>query len=415
MRHRSLLAVLTLVATACGGASTQSDTTESAVTTPPPPIGPGTTSTTAPSTTTTSTTEPLSPLRGLALETVGRRFQEPVFAIAPLTDDRLFVVEKAGVIRVIAAGELLERPFLDITADVGSRGLEQGLLGLAFHPDYEENGRFFVYYTDLEGASRLLEYHASDDADRADPASSKLLLTVPQPASNHNGGMLQFGPDGYLYVALGDGGGAGDQFGNGQRPDTLLATILRLDVDAGDPYAVPPDNPFVGGDGANQVWAYGLRNPWRFDIDQEEGLIYIADVGQDAWEEISIVPITGGGLNYGWPITEGFECFRSDPCDTGGLVQPVLTYGHGEGCSVIGGFVYRGRDIPELEGHYFYGDWCGRWVRSFRYENGAIADQRDWTADLGEVGQILSFGVDAQGEIYVTTGEGPVYRLVARR
>jgi glucose/arabinose dehydrogenase len=338
----------------------------------------------------------------------------PVFAIAPAGDDRLFVLEQEGLIGVIEGGQLRSRPFLDITSEVGAEGLEQGLLGMAFHPAHESNGRFFVYFTDPGGTSRLVEYAVSgDDPNVADPASGRLLLSQDQPASNHNGGMIQFGPDGYLYVALGDGGGADDQFGNGQRADTLLGTILRLDVDGGDPYAVPPDNPFVGGGGLSQVWAYGLRNPWRFDIDQN--LIYIGDVGQNKWEEVSIAPLTGGPLNFGWPIVEGFECFQSDDCEDEGLISPALVFDHGQGCSVIGGFVYRGSAIPELDGHYFHGDWCGGWVRSFRYRGGQVTDPQDWAADFGDVGRIVSFGEDGHGELYLVSQEGTIFRIVPIR
>ncbi|MDP8959778.1 MAG: PQQ-dependent sugar dehydrogenase, partial [Actinomycetota bacterium] len=203
-------------------------------------------------------------------------------------------------------------------------------------------------------------------------------------------------------------------FGNGQRPDTLLATVLRLDVDAAQPYAIPPDNPFVDGGGAPEVWAYGLRNPWRFSFDQ--GLLYIADVGQSSWEEVNVVRADRAGLNYGWPIMEGAHCFQEEGCGTWGLVLPVLEYPIPEdGCAVIGGFVYRGRAIPELVGHYFYGDLCGGWVRSFRFRDGQAVDQRDWTEDLGRVGSILSLGRGSGGELYLTVAEGQVFRLVPRR
>jgi glucose/arabinose dehydrogenase len=226
--------------------------------------------------------------------------------------------------------------------------------------------------------------------------------------------MIAFGPDGYLWVALGDGGGADDRYGNGQRPDTLLGTLLRLDVDAATPYAIPPDNPFVDGGGAMEVWAYGLRNPWRFSFDR--GLIYLGDVGQRLWEEIDVAPASAAGLNYGWPITEGDACFQADECDTGGLTAPVLAYGHDEGCSVTGGYVYRGSAIPEIDGHYFYSDWCGSWIRSLRYlEGDGIVEEVDWTGDLGGLSQVVSFGRDAAGEVYVVTQGGTIYRIAAER
>ncbi|MFQ5516075.1 MAG: PQQ-dependent sugar dehydrogenase, partial [Acidimicrobiia bacterium] len=380
------------------------------------PIGPGTTA--IPpigASSATTTTMPAKPLIGLDLRTVVRRLSNPVLVTAAPDDARLFIVEKQGVIRVVEDGQLTDEPFLDIRDAVGSEGLEQGLLGLAFHPSYADNGRFFIYYTDTDGDSRLVEFAASAAGNVADPHSGRLLLALEQPASNHNAGMLQFGPDGYLYVSLGDGGGANNQFGNAQRADTLLGTIIRIDVDAAEPYAIPPDNPFVAGGGAPEVWAYGLRNPWRFSIDTVDGLMYIADVGQDEWEEIDVVPLTTAGFNFGWSILEGSECFDTEPCSTEGLVPPVVTINHGEGCSVIGGFAYRGHAIPEMAGHYFYGDWCGRWIRSFRLVDGKVTASRDWTGEFGEVGQILSFGVDAAGELYVTTMEGFVFQIIPVR
>lgn len=416
MRRLLLPLAFALAASACSGSADpdpQSPGTQGPLVTSTAPIGPGPTA--AVTTTSPPVTAPPPPLLGLDLETVARRLVDPVLVVAPPDDDRVFIVEKRGIVRIIEDGDLLADPFLDIEADVKSDGLEQGLLGLAFHPRYAENGRFFAYYTNRNGDSRLMEYPISTHPNVAAAAFGRLILAVEQPASNHNAGMLQFGPDGYLYVALGDGGGANNQFGHGQRADTLLGTILRLDVDAAEPYAIPPDNPFLDGSGAPEVWAYGLRNPWRFDIDEESGLMYIADVGQDEWEEIDVVPLEPAGYNFGWSILEGDECFDDDPCSVTGLAAPALTIGHGEGCSVIGGFAYRGRSIPELSGHYFYGDWCGRWIRSFLYADGGVTTAQDWTADFGEVGQILSFGTDAAGEIYVTTMEGFVFKVVPVR
>jgi glucose/arabinose dehydrogenase len=227
--------------------------------------------------------------------------------------------------------------------------------------------------------------------------------------------MLEFGTDGYLYVSLGDGGGANDQFGNGQRTDTLLGTILRLDVDGAAPYSTPPDNPFVGGGGAPDVWAFGLRNPWRFDIDPLTGLMFVADVGQAEWEEVTVVDSSKAGANFGWSIVEADECFAETPCETTGLEQPVIAYDHSEGCSIIGGFVYRGALIPEVAGHYFYSDWCGGWVRSFLYNGTTMVEAIDWTTDLGTFGLILSFGRDGAGELYLLGGDGVVSRIVAQR
>jgi len=310
---------------------------------------------------------------------------------------------------------LAEDPFLDLSAVVGSEGVEQGLVGLAFHPQYAENGRFFVYFTNRAGDSRLVEYRVSlANSDAADPRAVGLIMAVEQPHQYHNAGMLQFGPDGMLYVAFGDGGGIGDRYGHGQRTDTVLGTISRISVDGPRPYAVPANNPFAdAGGGAPEVWFYGLHNPWRFWID--EGLIYLGDVGQSDWEEVDVAPLSSPGANFGWSILEGYECFEDEDCVDPGTVEPVLAYPHSEGCAVIGGVVYRGDAIPELAGHYFYGDFCGGWVRSFRYAGGEAFDHRDWTAQLGDVGQILAFGTDAAGEVYVTTGASAVYRLVAVR
>jgi len=399
---------------ACG------DDAGTATTAPPttvaPVIGPGTT---APSGTaaTTTTTEPSGPLLGLGVETVARTLHNPVFLTAPPGDDRLFVLEKAGAIRLVKEDGVVDEPFLDITALVGSSALEQGLLGMAFHPDYASNGRFFVYYTNVDGDSRLVEYRVSADPDVADPGSAKVMLVADQPGIAHNAGMLLFGPDGYLYVSLGDGGGAGDEFGNAQNRGTLLGGILRLDVDGGDPFAIPPDNPFVGdATAAPHLWVYGLRNPWRFSIDPEADLLFVGDVGQDEIEEVSVVPFSSAAAsNFGWPIAEGDTCYRTSSCDTAGMVAPVIAYPHSEGCSVIGGFVYRGAAIPELVGHYFYGDWCGQWVRSFRYESGQAVDRQDWTAAFGQIGQVQSFGLGGDGEMYVVTQGGFVFEIVPVR
>jgi hypothetical protein len=237
---------------------------------------------------------------------------------------------------------------------------------------------------------------------------------VNQPAANHNGGTIAFGPDGYLFIGLGDGGGGGDTFGTGQPVDDLLGNLLRIDVD-GDPYAIPAGNPYADSDGADEVWANGLRNPWRFWFDED--LIYIGDVGQNAYEEINVAPADAAGLNYGWPITEGLHCFEpASDCDLGGLTQPVVEVEHGDAgtCSIAGGVVYRGAAIPELTGHYFYSDFCGGWLRSFLIADGVATDVRDWTDQVGAPGNVVSFGTDAAGEIYLLTTER-VFRIVPLR
>ena len=353
-------------------------------------------------------------MQGLTLETLATGLSRQTFATG-LEDGRILVLEAIGRIRVIdpMAG-LLPDPFLNIRNKVGSASIEQGLLGLALHPDYPENGRLFVYYTDRSGDSVLAEYGVGDDANRADETAGRVLLEISQPDERHNAGMLQFGPDGYLYIGTGDGGAGGARV-NGQDPKTLLAGILRLDVDAADPYAVPADNPYADGvDGAPEVWAYGLRNPWRFFIDAAEGLIYIGDVGQESREEINVVSLEPVGYNFGWPSVEGTECFFESNCTISDYVVPAIDYGHDEGLSVTGGVVYRGSAIPELTGHYFYADWVREWIRSFRFESGTADQMRDWTDDL-RPGQINSFGLDATGEVLIAGWDGSVSRIVPVR
>jgi glucose/arabinose dehydrogenase len=335
----------------------------------------------------------------------------PLVITSPGGDERLFVAEREGVVRIVTPdGRVREEPFLDITDSVGSSGVEQGLLGLAFHPSYADNGRFFVYYTDANDDTLVVEYTASSNPSRADPASAQQIIFFDQPTERHNGGMLEFGPDGYLYIAVGDGGDGGH---NGQKTDTLLGTILRIDVDGGDPYAVPDDNPFVVGGGAPEVWLYGLRNPWRFSIDSETNLIYIGDVGQADREEIDVLSLDDGGSNLGWIFLEGTMCFRSPECRDTETVLPVHEYDHSDGCSVTGGRVYRGSAIPELRGTYFFADWCRKTVRSFSYDNGEVVDLRNWT-ELAP-GQINTFGTDGFGELYMGTWDGGVWKLVPIR
>lgn len=338
--------------------------------------------------------------------------EDPVHLTSPANDDRLFVVEQPGRIRIIEDGTLLATPFLDITSDVVS-GNERGLLSVAFHPQYQSNGLFYVNYTGDGGATRVERYRVSGDPNVADPGSAQLILTVPQPFGNHNGGMITFGPDGMLYIGMGDGGSGGDPQGNGQDARTLLGALLRIDVDGGEPYAVPPDNPFVGVvDARPEIWAIGLRNPWRFSFDPESGRLYIADVGQNRREEINAQPASEGGLNYGWNVMEGSRCFEpASDCDTAGLVPPVFEYDNtATQCSVTGGHVYRGEALPELQGHYFFGDYCGGTVTSFRLDDdGEAMAEREW--DLGALGSITSFGEDSDRELYVVVHQGTVYRL----
>jgi glucose/arabinose dehydrogenase len=353
----------------------------------------------------------------LALREIATGLDFPLFlTAAPGDQTRLFVVEKTGRIRVIRNGTLLALPFLDMSAKV-SNGGEQGLLGLAFHPGYASNGRFVIYYTDPSGDTRVSVFQVSSNAEVADPASEQIILTVNQPFSNHNGGMVVFGPDGKLYIGLGDGGSGGDPQGNGQNRNTLLGKILRLDVSSTGQASVPATNPFVGQAGARpEIWSYGLRNPWRFSFDRATGDLYIADVGQNAREEIDASTSAGPfgrGLNYGWNTMEGTACYSPPTgCNRSGLTLPVLDYDHGQGCSVTGGYVYRGDAVPALRGTYFYADYCNGWVRSFRLQGGAVTGQIDW-ATLRPGGQITSFGEDGKGEIYVMISSGKVFQIVA--
>jgi glucose/arabinose dehydrogenase len=336
----------------------------------------------------------------------------PLDLQSPPGECRLFVVEQAGRIRIVRDGAS-PITFLDITSRVLSGG-ERGLLGLAFHPRYADNGRFFVNYTDRNGDTHVAEFRsAGGGADTADPGSERPLLFVDQPFPNHNGGGLAFGPDGFLYIGLGDGGSAGDPQGNGQNLATFLGKMLRIDVDSATPYAVPPDNPFVARAGARgEIWEFGLRNPWRFAFDRENGQLVIGDVGQDATEEIDL-GLRSGGENFGWNVTEGSGCFRpSAGCNRTGLTLPIAEYPHGSACSVTGGVVYRGRRMPFLHGTYFYSDYCQPFVRSFRIENRTAVDARDRTSELGRgLNHVTSFGTDADGEAYIVDQDGEIYRI----
>jgi glucose/arabinose dehydrogenase len=347
----------------------------------------------------------------LGTQVITDTLELPLFAIAPAGDPRLFVVEQGGRIKVIVDGTVLETPFLDLTGAV-SGGNEQGLLGLAFHPAYAENGRLFINYTDTEGDTQIVAYTVSADANVVDPASAQTLLTIDQPRANHNGGWLGFGPDGYLYIGMGDGGGGGDPQDRAQNPEELLGKILRIDVDGGSPYAIPPENPFANGGGRPEIFALGARNPWRMAFDGDD--LYIADVGQNAWEEINVLTPADAGANMGWNLVEGPDCYGDAACDDAGLTAPVYAYSHAEtgGCSVTGGYVYRGAAIPQLNGHYFFADYCNATVRSFAYADGAVGEVTDWTNQIGNLGLVTSFGLDSAGELYMTTAEGSLIKVI---
>ena len=322
---------------------------------------------------------------------------------------RLFIVEQPGRIRLLKDGALLPEPFLDIRDLVGDEANEQGLLGLAFHPAYEANGYFFVNYTDVNGDTVIARYSVASDSDHADPASALTLLHIAQPFVNHNGGDLAFGPDGYLYIGMGDGGGAGDPQGNGQKLTTLLGKLLRIDVNQ-SAYAIPPDNPFMDRpDALPEIWAYGLRNPWRFSFDRATGDLYMGDVGQNAYEEIDFQPASSrGGENYGWNFMEGNHPYEGNA--PAGLVAPIAEYARRNHCAVTGGYVYRGPSLPALNGIYLFGDYCsGQIWALYRAASG-------WqmTTFLNASFTVSSFGEDEAGELYLLNHRGgAVHQLAA--
>ena len=356
---------------------------------------------------------------------VATGLEGPVLVTSPQGEvDRFFVVEQAGRIRIVQDGVLIAEPFLDVTDRVHYAG-ERGLLGLAFHPSYADNGRFFVNYTDTSSNTVIAEFLVSEDANRADPESEEPLMAIDQPFINHNGGMLAFGADGYLYLGTGDGGGLGDPGDRAQDLSTLLGKMLRIDVDGAGPYEIPEDNPFVGTGFLEEIWATGLRNPWRFSVDRETGDLYIADVGQAIWEEVSFEPFgIDGGRNYGWRLKEGTHCY-SPPvdCDDPGLTDPVYEYPHGGNpysCSITGGYVYRGPTLPELDGVYLFADYCSARVWSFRMAGDTATELAEHTDELApggddELASISSFGEDGVGEVYVCDlFGGEVYRISRR-
>lgn len=355
----------------------------------------------------------------VGLQEVASGLAFPLYVTAPPGDtDRLFIVEKGGTIRIVKGGTLLPAPFLDITSLV-STGSEQGLLGLAFDPEYATNGRFVVHYTDTNGATRVSAFARSgSDPDLADPGSEQVVLTAEQPFANHNGGQILFGPDGNLYLGLGDGGSGGDPQGRGQDLTDLLGSILRIDLRGVAPYTIPADNPFAASTTARtEIWSYGLRNPWRFSFDRATGDLYIGDVGQSRWEEVDVSPSAEGagkGINFGWNVMEGRHCYASGPCDQTGLALSVLEYDHDQGCSVTGGYVYRGSAISGLQGTYFYSDFCSGWIRSFRYQGGQAVEPLDWPTLAPPGGSVTSFGEDAVGELYIASSGGRVYRIVPK-
>jgi len=371
-------------------------------------------------------------------ERVAAGLTSPVFATSPPGDlQRLFILEQPGRIRILKAGTLLTQPFLDIQGLVNNGGNEQGLLGLAFHPQYATNGYFYVYYTAGSGAGNVVieRYSVTSNPDSANAGSALRILSIAEPFTNHNGGHIEFGPDGYLYAGPGDGGSGGDPADRAQNGMVLLGKMLRIDVNGDDfpadpnrNYAIPPSNPFAGNPSfLDEIWAWGMRNPYRFSFDRLTGDLWIGDVGQNCWEEIDFQPASSaGGENYGWDTMEGLHCFNESnfndcnngPCNTG-FVDPILEYSHGGSpfrCSLTGGVVYRGSAIPAIQGAYFYADYCSNQIWSLRYAGGTVTDLTDWTATLDppttNINSIVAFGQDGAGEMYIVDRGGEVFKVL---
>lgn len=351
----------------------------------------------------------------LGLARVVAGLDNPTFLTFQPGDSRLFVTERAGRVRIVENGSTRDMPYLDIRGLVSTDG-EGGLLSLAFDPQFARNGYLYVYYTDLERNIVIQRFDAGATPTVVNPTSGLIILRIPHPTyQNHFGGQLAFGPDGYLYLATGDGGGAGDPQGNARNLNSLLGKLLRIDVSNAtttQPYAIPPDNPYRDSAGRRpEIWASGLRNPWRFSFDGSQ--LYLSDVGQDRREEVNIVAASQAGLDYGWNILEGTLCYGAATCNRTGLTLPAFEYDHGaanaNGCSITGGFVYRGRALPELAGHYFYSDFCGGYLKSFLASGNGIVAQRDW--EIGDIGRVVSFGQDAEGELYLLTSSGAIHKI----
>ena len=322
---------------------------------------------------------------------------------------RLFIVEQAGRIVILKNGEILEKPFLDIRSKVAFSG-EMGLLSIAFHPDFIDNGRFFVNYTNSEDGdinTIVSEFNVSSDNPDEAEENENIILKIAQPFSNHNGGQLHFGPDGFLYIGMGDGGSGGDPLNNGQNLDTLLGSLLRIDINSGSPFTIPEDNPFRGIDGADEIYAYGLRNPWRFSFDRLNDRLFLADVGQNRFEEIDIIE---PGKNYGWNIKEGNNCFSLmiEECNQPGLTPPIIDYSHSEGRSITGGYVYRGSEVPELFGAYIFGDFVTSKVWTTKEDNAGL-----WSKTLlfDDLFPVSSFGEDEDGELYIIDYTGALFKF----
>ena len=348
----------------------------------------------------------VSPWAKISLTKVYSGFNQPLYlANASDNSGRIFIVEKGG--KIISLKNGVRTTFLDITERVRSRETERGLLSVAFHPEFVKNGRYFVYYTDSKGDVVISEFNSNSGSNQ-----EKVLLNIKQPYSNHNGGQLEFGPDGYLYIGTGDGGAGGDPLNSGQNKFTLLGKILRIDVNSGNKYGIPATNPFVNKAGEDEIWAYGIRNPWRFSFDTRTGDMYMADVGQNEWEEINFQPASSkGGENYGWRYLEGYNTFNLDnDVDLSTLTMPVMEYSHKDGCSVTGGYVYRGKKYKDIDGTYFFGDFCSGIIWGLRIKNNGWQYAKFLKTSL----LISSFGIDENGDVYVLDFQtGDIYKIVS--
>lgn len=355
---------------------------------------------------------------GLTVETLAEDLPALTNAGAPPGDDRVFAASQEGQVLLIAPGGGDPAVVLDLTDRVVT-GAEQGLLEITFHPTFADTGRFLVHYTAApDGDTRIVEYRMPPGGGPIDPATGEVVFALDQPHRWHNGGQLAFGPEGHLWIALGDGGPGGDPEGRAQDTSNVYGAILRIDLEgsggAHGEYGIPSDNPFATVDGAApEIWAYGLRNPWQFSLDPAGGHIWIGDVGQYIYEEIDVLPLDGGGANLGWAIREGLHCYDGEPCEGEDLVDPVAEYVHDEGrCAIVGGPVYRGAALPGLWGHYLYTDACSGELWSLLYDEGEVREQRDLTDFVGAFATPSSFGLDGAGEVLVSTLSGSVLRLV---
>jgi glucose/arabinose dehydrogenase len=417
-----LLALLAPMAlTGCGGSDSNPTPTEPAAPTPPANDGGASQPpTTPPPTTPPPSGNPPSTQLELALAKQNAAVTDPVYAVAPTGDTRLFVVERGGRIQVVINDAVQASPFLDISGRISTDG-ERGLLSMAFDPQFGTNGFFYIFFTEPNGSIAIERMRTSTtNANRADPSTALRIITIAHPTNNnHNGGQLLFGPDGMLYFGTGDGGGAGDPNNNAQNLNSLLGKMLRLDVrnaNSGKPYDIPSGNPFADGSGGRaEIWAYGLRNPWRFSFDVPTAQLYIADVGQNRREEINAVPTGAAGINYGWVIMEGNLCYNNASCDKSNLRLPVYDYDHGtndeNGCSIIGGMVYRGSALAGLEGSYLFSDFCSGFLKSLVVNNGTAGTPTEW--QVADVGRVVSFGSDGAGEPLLITTSG-LYRIVKK-